>query len=82
MGHITKTDRQTDRGEGCERRCAERREEKSGAKTHRREHINNNNTTNTTQKMRETYNKQIKPQTQVSSSMIHTEKIIKEEQLK
>ncbi len=37
--------RQTDRGEGCERKCAERRDEKSGAKTHEREHINNNNNT-------------------------------------
>lgn len=39
---------QTDRGEGCERKCAERRDEKSGAKTHGREHINNNNTNNNT----------------------------------
>lgn len=33
------------RGEGRERRCAERRDKKPGAKTHGREHNNNNITT-------------------------------------
>lgn len=62
------------RGEGRERRCAERRDKKPGAKTHWREHNNNNNTNNNNNNIKT--NRKQQHDKQIKSSMIQRKREI------